>query len=81
MKYLIVPVLALGLATAAGAATGSPATVAGAVPACSKTVTDNCMEHSAKPARVAKPAHHARRAHHAGKAAMTHTAKPAKKAG
>ena len=68
MKYLLVPLLALGVGTAAIAAAPDAAPAPGTYPACSSTVKDECTE--AGPARAAaagaKHAHKsAHRRHHA----------------
>lgn len=64
MKYLLIPLLALGVSSAAFATAESPPAPSAAYPACSKTVTDECTQTAAKPAHHAsgKAMHH--RAHH-----------------
>lgn len=60
MKYLLVPFIALGVGTAAIAATPVAAT-SGSYPACSKTVKDECTEVVAQPARHVAGHQHSRK--------------------
>ena len=85
MKYLIFPLVALGMGTAAMAQ--APSTPPSSYPPCSKTVTDECtsasgetMHHAARPAAHHKAAHHKTAAHHKVAARhhrTAHAAKPA----
>lgn len=64
MKYLLVPLLALGVGTAAIAASPDARAASGGYPACSKSVTDECTE-AARPAKAVTGAKHAHKsAHH-----------------
>jgi len=91
MKYLIFPLVALGMGTAAMAQAPStppsPPSPPSSYPPCSKTVTDECtsssgemMHHAARPAAHHKAAHHKAAAHHKVAARhhrTAHAAKPA----
>lgn len=67
MKYLIFPLVTLGLGTAAMA---QPPSVPKSYPPCSKSVTDECMGSSREGHHATMgPAHHKMAVHHARKAA------------
>lgn len=72
MKYLLVPLLALGVGTAAIAAAPGTDAAPGSYPACSKTVKDECTESGATTAKAVTGAKHARKsAHHHHRPAAT----------
>jgi hypothetical protein len=79
MKYLIFPLVALGLGTAAMA---QPPAAPKSYPPCSKSVTDECMGSSGTAMRhgAMRPAHHRAMAAHHRPHHMAHAAHHAMKA-
>jgi len=75
MKYLLAPLLILGAGTV-GATVASAQAAPENYPACSKTVQDECVEHTAAPAHQATAVKHARTSVHHRRHARAAQAQP-----